>query len=465
MGHCIQSRVSCQLSDDLKKIDECDGLPFENLLSTDVVRGVLQRLGIDFRERIYSPWVTLWAFLSQVISQEGTCEDAVLRVAAYRSANGKSQCSGETTSYCAARSSLPEELYSELTRQIGQQLDNQARKAWLCRGRHVKLVDGSTLTMTDTEANQEEFPQSSNQEPGVGFPLARIVVVLSLAVGSLLEAAIRASKGKKTGETTLFRELWSCFNPGDIVLADCLYDSYRDIAQLRERSVDVLFGMKQSRQRDFRRGRQLGKNDHIVMWTKPQFDKSRIDRATWEALPASMEMREVSVRVKRKGHRARTITLVTTLLDAELYPAKELADLFRQRWNCEIDLRSIKTHLGMHHLACKSPEMIRKEFWTYLLAYNLIRVRMAQASAIHGVVPRELSFMSAKKTIQSFSPIISVSSPLQARALVEAMLHYISRHRVGKRPGRSEPRAVKRRAQKHKLLTKPRHEARKALTC
>jgi hypothetical protein len=283
-------------------------------------------------------------------------------------------------------------------------------------------------------------------------------------VGTVLECAIGPCRGKRTGEQSLFRQLWDAFQPGDIVLGDCLYDAYRDIAQLKTRGVDTLFGKKQSRLADFRTGRKLGPNDHVVTWTKPRYDANRFEnRAEWEALPAEIEMREVRLHVRRPGHRTRTIIIVTTLLDAELYSATALTDLFARRWHCELDLRSLKQVLGMRRLRCQTPAMVRKELWVYLLAYNLLRVRMAQAAAVHGVPPRNLSFTAAKTHIHNFAIHMNMASPSDCLRLEADLLKAIASCRVGERPGRKEPRAVKTRQKKYSHLTQPRAQARQRL--
>jgi len=464
MGHCSKSDACRRVPATLEQLEQSEGLPFEQLLSREMITDMLERLNVQFRDRLYSPYVTLWAFLSQVSDRCGTCQSAVLRVAAFMKARFGKHCSSETTSYCEARQRLPLPLLEGLTRETGQGLDREAPTEWLWHDRRVTIVDGSTASMPDTPDNQAEFPQSTNQKEGLGFPVARIVVLLSLSVGTVLDAAMRGTHGKLTGELSLFREMHASIHPDDIVLGDRLYDSYRDIAEIRQSDADAVFGMKQSRNCDFRQGRKLGKNDHVVTWEKPPFDRSRIDRATWESLPDEMEMRELSVTVRRKGFRSRTITIVTTLLDARQYPADDLADLFRLRWNCELDIRALKTHMGMHEFRCKTPEMVRKEFWAYLLAYNLIRIRMAQAGAIYGVPPREMSFTTAKEAVAIYSDLMLLADDRLQAELVDDMLHHIASHRVGKRPGRVEPRAVKRRKSKHSHLTKPRAQARKELT-
>ena len=465
MAHRTKHGGLRQVQLDGHELEKAEGLPFRDLLSEDRIREELSRVGVQFRDRIYTPMVCLWAFLSQVMDgKEASCQKAVSRVLADRVQQGKPACSPDTSSYCEARARMPEKIISGLARETGQKLDEQAPDEILWQGRHVKIVDGSTFTMADTVENQKAYPQSRNQKAGLGFPIARIVVFLSLAVGTVLECAIGAARGKKTGEQSLFRAAWNVLKSGDIVLGDRLFDAYRDIAQLRDRSVDSLFGMKQSRKVDFRQGHQLGPCDHVVAWHKPKYDANRFEnKAEWDALPDTMEIRETRIKVRRKGYRTRTVVIVTTLLDATIYSAKDLTDLFAMRWHCELDLRSIKRSLGMHHLRCKTPEMIRKEMWTHLLAYNLIRVRMAQAAVVHGLTPRNLSFSAAKSLIQEFSTLLKKAREPEVARIEGELLKAIAKCKVGNRPGRKEPRAVKKREQKYSYLTKPRAQARKGL--
>jgi hypothetical protein len=465
MANCTNQSMCGHVQLERERLESSARLPFRDLLSETRIQTALERAGVEFRDRIYSPMVTLWAFLSQLMSRkDSSCRDAVSRVLADRVARRQKACSMETTSYCEARRRLPEEVISGLTREMGRELHRQAPPEWLWKGRRVQIVDGSTATMDDTQENQDEYPQSRNQKAGLGFPILRFVVLLSLAVGTVLECAVGACRGKKTGEQSLFRQTWEALETGDIVLGDRLYDAYRDIALLKARGIDVVFGKKQSRHCDFRCGRRLGKDDHVVTWKKPKYDASRYDsKEEWMSLPEEMRIREIRVMVSRKGYRTRTIMVVTTLLDAELYSAQDVTDLFAQRWHCELDLRSIKQALGMRHLHCRSPEMVRKELWTYLLAYNLIRVRMAQAAAVHGVVPRTLSFTAAKTLLDNFAPHLETARGAEHQRIEAEMIDAIVRCRVGNRPHRKEPRAVKKRPQTHPYLTKPRTQARKQL--
>ena len=457
--------VSQQVQSEVQKDRESEGLPFRDLLSEERILEALANAGVEFRDRIYTPMVTLWAFLSQVMDgKESSCQKAVSRVLADRVERHKPACSPDTSSYCAARARLPEKAIADLARETGQKLDQKVDENLLWKGRHVAIVDGSTYTMADTEENQKEYPQSSSQKAGLGFPMARIVVFLSLAVGTVLECAMGAARGKKTGEQSLFRATWNVLKSGDIVLGDCLFDAYRDIAQLKDRSVDSVFGKKQSRKVDFRHGQQLGPHDHVVTWHKPKYDANRFSsKAEWDALPDTLSMREIRIKVRRKGYRTRTIMIVTTLLDATIYSAKDLTELFAMRWHCELDLRSIKRSLGMHHLRCKTPEMVRKEMWTHLLAYNLIRVRMAQAAVVHGLKPRNISFSAAKSLIQEFAKPLKKARGAEVARIEGELLKAISKCKVGNRPGRKEPRAVKKREKKYSYLTKPRAKARKGL--
>ncbi len=467
MAQRIKASTLCQVQSELQTLKAGEGLPFQGLLDEQRITDALAQAGLTYRERVYTPQTTLFAFLSQVLAGKGgTCQEAVSRILAERVAKGQSPCSPQTTCYCQARRRLPEDALAPLTRHAGQELDRAAPDAWLWKGRHVAIVDGSTAEMTDTPENQAEYPQSRSQRPGLGFPMLRLVVLISLAVGTVLECAVGPCRGKKTGEPNLFRPLWSVLQPGDIVLGDCLYDAFRDIALLKARGVDTLFGKKQSRRVDFRRGRTLGPDDHVVTWQKPAYDAGRFEsRREWESLPDELEMREVRRTLRRDGFRPRMIIIVTTLLDGECYSAAELIELFGLRWHCELDLRSIKQALGMVRLKCKTPDMVRRELWVYLLAYNLVRTRMAQAAVVHELLPRTLSFTAAQTHLHYFGMAMQGLASRDWARLEAALLKAIASHAVGARPGRQEPRAVKKRRQKYSYLRKPRNKARQRLAC
>jgi hypothetical protein len=262
----------------------------------------------------------------------------------------------------------------------------------------VQLVDGTTVSMPDTPENQEAYPQAHTQKEGLGFPVARVVVLLSLATGMLTDMAMGPYAGKATGETALLRQLPDGFEPGDILLADRYYCSYFMIALLMERGIDFVMRIHQLRKVDFRWGRRLGKGDHIVQWKLPQKPKW-MEQQVYDRMPASIEVREVHVRVSEPGFRTESFVVVTTLTDATTYTEEDIAELYHARWQAELDIRAIKITMGMDVLRCKTPEMVRREMWACILAYNLIRQTMLQSAQETGMCPRALSFTAAMQSI------------------------------------------------------------------
>ena len=431
------------------------GLFFAGLLSED---RILQAFG-DARWKcqgwVYTPAVTVWTFLSQCLSPDHSCRDAVARLMAWRLARGMRPCSPETGAYCTARGQLPEEACSQLARETGRQVDDAAPADWRWLGRRVLNVDGSTIKMPDTEANQAEYPQQSSQARGCGFPIARIVVIFSLAVGSVLDAAIGKYQGKQTGENSLFRTLHNTLRHGDVVLADRYFSGWFDIALLQQQGADVVIRKHQLRRTDFRLGVRLGPDDQLVCWRKPA-RPDWMSHEQYHALPEILSMREVRIRVTQRGFRTRNLVVVTTLLDSDQYPASEIAALYRRRWQAEIHLRSLKIVLQMDHLRCKTPERVRNEFYMHLVGYNLIRELMATAAFRAGVSPWTISFKGALQTISNLAPLLT--SRITTTEWCETLLDAIAAHEVGNRPDRVEPRVVKRRPKPYKLMKRPRHE-------
>jgi hypothetical protein len=433
-------------------------LPFLKLLTHDTVAQACRRCHHPWRDRLYTPWITLGLFLSQVLADDHSCDDAVARFQKFRSDQGLPAVAAETTSYCQARQRLPEALTWDLVRRTGQAVQGRAEDAWLFHGRSVQIVDGSTVTMPDTPANQAVYPQLGSQTPGAGFPIARLLVVFSLAVGTVFEAALGPYQGKQTGEQALLRQILDQFRPGDIVLADRFPGSYWAIAALQARGVDLVVRLHQARVADFRRGRRLGREDHLVTWTKPAHVPEWMSRAEYDAMPAKLTVRELRVHVRDRTKRVRDLVLVTTLADAATYPAEELGGLFRRRWHAELDLRALKTEMQMEMLRTTSPEMVRKEVAIHLLAYNLIRGLMAEAARAGAVEPRTLSFKGALHTVRSFEAV-HLYDPARIAADLPRLLELIVAKRVGDRPDRYEPRAVKRRPKPYPRLTMPRRAA------
>jgi hypothetical protein len=441
---------------------QADGLAFADVLPAERVEQALREEGAVWRDVVYSPLLTLWAFLGQVISTDGSCRAAVARVLAWLVSRGERPCTPKTDPYCKARQRLPESLFRRLTRETGRTVHAQAPEDWRWKGRRVKVADGTTVSMPDTPANQAAYPQLSSQRPGVGFPIARLAVIFCLACGTALDAALGRYQGKRTGETALLRSLEEAFEPDDVLLVDRYFSGYFDIAWWQERRVDVVVRLHQRRHFDLRRGRRLGPDEHVVTWSRPQRPEW-MDEATYDAMPATLELREIRVRVAEPGFRTKNLVVVTTLRDAHEYAADEIADLYRMRWHAELDLRCLKTTLGMDVLRCLSPEMIRKEVWAHLLAYNLIRTVMAQAAEAGGFTPRELSFKATLQTMAAFAERLLDAEAVTAAELHTWLLLAIGAHQVGDRPGRSEPRARKRRPKPYPLLTRPRNEARTQL--
>jgi len=437
-------------------------LPFTNVLSEQIVSQALTAIQTIWMDRIYSPLVTLWVFLGQVLSADHSCRAAVARLIAHRISRGQNPCSSETGAYCQARKRLPEKFFSEVARQTGRALEANVDPKWLWKGRRVHVFDGSSVSMPDTPANQRAYPQPDTQKPGLGFPLARIAVVFSLACGAVLDLAIRRYAGKGQSELAMLRTLWNLFHPGDVVLADRLMCSWVDMVMLKNRGVDTVTALCR-RKGDFRRGKRLGNGDHIVQWSKPRKPRS-IDQKTYNSLPEFLTVRETRVRVEQAGFRTQMIIVVTTLLDTEEITRDDLAQLYRARWNAELDLRSLKRTMQMEILRCKTPELVRKEIWTHLLAYNLIRTIIAQAATKHGIEPRSISFKGTIQTLEAFQPVIAIQGQLNLgfrMNLYQQLLDAIVIHRVADRPDRFEPRLRKRRPKHYGFLRKPRHQTKR----
>ena len=436
---------------------------FAGLLDPALVQDALKNEHAQWRDGgVYSPLVTLWTFLGQVLCPDGSCRAAVARLIAALVARGEAPCSAQTGPYCKARQRLPMGVLERLTRQSARALEADADESWLFKGRPVRLIDGTTVSMPDTKKNQQVFPQNPAQKPGLGFPIARLVAVISLATGAVLDLAIGPYLGKQTGETALFRLLWDALVAGDIVLGDRCFSSFFGIAPLIQRGVDGVFRMHQCRKIDFRRGRRVGVLDHVIFWPKPACP-GWMTPEIHDQFPAEIAVREVRIQVDQAGFRVAELVLVTTLLDPVAFTKEDLAELYRRRWEVEVDLRSIKVGMGMDVLRCKTPDMVVKEIWAHLLASNVVRSEMARAARQAAVKPRRLSFQGALQAIRAFDAMLRGARGSRRREWENARRQAIASHRVGNRPGRCEPRAVKRRPKQHRLLTTTRDAARKAL--
>lgn len=445
-----------------------EGLPFASILSEERIEQVFDDADVSFAQDeenpVYTPAVTLWAFLSQVLfkAEHRSCLAAVSRVMTFLVAIGAKACSKNTGAYCRARAKIPTAVIRQLTTESATSAEKNLPEDFLWLGRHVTLVDGFTFSMPDTVKNQEEYPQPSAQKPGIGFPLARCVILLSLATGMARDLEIGPYSGKETGEMALLRKLLAGLQSGGILLADRYYCSYFMIALLQELGVDFVVRLHQHRTADFRRGDRLGPDDHLVTWPRPSQPKW-MDDETYARMPKTIDVREVKVHVKQPGFRVKSFVVVTTLVNDQAYTVDDIRELFRERWLVELDIRALKCTVGIDVVRCQTPEMVRKEIWCALLAYNLIRQTMLQAARKGDLSPRDLSFTHALQTIAASWVVMALLPLALQEALIAAALKGLREPLVGRRPDRIEPRAIKRRPKPHYRLMKPRAEARTEL--
>ena len=403
----------------------------------------------EHRERLFPPTETLSMFVAQVLSADGSCQQAVDAAMVKRLIAGLAAGSTATGAYCKARARLPVAMISTLARECGDIVANEAPGWWLWRGRRVVLVDGATVTLADTEENQAAYPQPSSQKTGLGFPLARLVALVCLGSGVVRDVAVGPCAGKGSDELTRLRDILDTLQAGDVLVGDALYATYFLLAELIAGGVDGVFEQHGARRRstDFTQGTALGVRDHLIELAKPAEKPDWMSQHEYDQAPGTLKIRECEVGGK---------ILVTTFLDPKQTPKGALKALFRQRWHVELDLRNIKTTLGMQHLRCRTPEMAYKELWVYMLAYNLIRLLMAQSALLADQIPRQLSFKHATQIWLAWQQ--QCGDP-EDGACFHGILILIAQPRVGLRPGRIEPRALKRRPKPFALLTEPRASA------
>jgi hypothetical protein len=441
------------------------GLPFADVLSPEFIRQAFaEENGLFAQDKLFSTQIVLWAFLAQTLrdGKGAACSQAVADIAAYMQQTGQPIPSGDTGDYCRARAKLNLAALRRLVVDAARQMARSAQTTWLWKGLHAKLVDGFTFTMADTPANQEPFPQLTSQAVGVGQPIARACVVLSLATASVCDAAIGPYAGKETGETALLRQILETFRDNDVIVFDRYYCSYMMMALLVARGLHVCARLHQGRTSDVRRGRRLGPGDHLITWTRPA-KPAWMSQEEYETIPETLTLREVRFDVTVPGHRPKTLTVVTTLTDPEQYSTEDIAELYGFRWNAELDIRQIKQSLHLDFIPCKSPEMVCAQVWVTLLAYNLIRKVMATAASVHDKQPRRLGFVLACQTVLSSWMMLSTGLCRDGRGLCRMALAQIAAHEVGKRPGRIEPRVLKRRRHRYPLMQRSRRELREEL--
>ena len=449
-----------------------------SLISDERIAQIFAEQGISFGQEddaVYTPAVTLWGLLSQVLFKEEqrSCLAAVVRIAALWQALGRTVSSTNTGAYCRARKQITGEVLRKISGEIaswaldqrGQTVDGGGQvappdagigPASEYAGGRLVIVDGFTVTAADTQANQAEYPQNPKQQAGLGFPILRGVVLTCLRTGLLLDADVGPYSGKGTGETALLWKLLDVLRPGDLLVADSYYCTYWLLAECRRRGVEVVMRNHHLREDAPAAARRLLKGQCIATWNCPPRPEW-MEEATYETMPASLEVRLVQSRNEQAGQRTEKLTIATTLLDHKQYPAAWLAGIYRGRWRVELDLRAIKCTLGMDILRAKTPTMVRTELWSCLLVYNLLRESLLHAAQHSGRACRSLSLTA---TLQLFGNLW-LSNAIRGvdAGLRDLFFEHQITIKVGHRPGRNEPRANKRRPKILQLLTKPRHEA------
>ena len=411
--------------------------------------------GAHSRNRVFSKQNTFWAFLSQVLDAEGGCKEVVLKFQAFVAKSSGKPMACSTSAYCQARKNLDESWLSAIFKSLSQQLCHAVCKTRL-QGRRVIVVDGTGLSMPDTLKNQEEWPQQKNQKLGCGFPQAALCACFNLENGALLSYALG---NKKSHELPMLRQQQSTFKKGDIFLGDKGFCSYYDQSTFKDKGVDSVVTLARRKPVSVANATQvIGENDLLIKWEKPKYNKaSAYSKADWTSLPETLPLRQIKVSVSQTGFRVKAFYIVTTLLDAVLYPADEIADLYFERWDVELFFRDIKTTMDMDVLRCKSPDMVRKEIMMHLIAYNCIQSLIAEAVSHGGGKVRRISFKGSLQAVRLWSMQLTQNISIRKRHdLIRLLYQIIARNVVLERPGRSQPRAVKRRPKPHRLLTEPR---------
>jgi putative transposase len=443
---------------------QTNGLPLDDVLTADDVVTAFADADADCRGAatvIFTPLLTLWAFLGQLLHSDHSCRAAVLRVIVLCAALERPIPASDTAAYCRARARLPTAALRRLATHLGRQLESHAPKDWLWQGHHVKLVDGSTSSVPDSPANQHAFPPRRSRR-GISYPLIRWVCLVSLATAAVLDFNYGPYQGKQTGELALFRPLQSSLQAGDVLLADRYFCTWFTFALALRQGVDVVARLHASRNQDFRVGIRYGRGERLMFWDRPPRPEW-LDEATYQSLPRYLEVREILVHVVQPGRRTRRLIVATTLLDRRRYNREAVAELYSARWQVELDIRALKVNLGLGELRCQSPDMVAKEIWGGLLAYNLVRKVGCQVASLQGLRPRQISFSACRQALCAGLKQRLLDDTTQRVRVGTALLARLGQEQVGNRPGRVEPRAVKRSGKGYPRLRQARARARARL--
>jgi hypothetical protein len=410
------------------------------------------------RRRVFSKTNTFWAFFSQVLDADGGCQEVVRKMQALAASRSLPSPSASTSAYCQARAKLEISELETILSQTARSLHDQGRtERW--KGRRVVVVDGTGLSMPDTAENQAVWPQTRGQKPGCSFPQATVCACFCLHTGALLSHRMGS---RKNHELPLLRQQHDQFKPGDIFLGDKGFCSYYDVDQFQQLGVDSVISVGVRKPVEVASALAvLGHNDLLIQWPKPKWNKtSSYSKEDWQALPEKLTLRQIKVVVDNPGFRVQSFYIVTTLTDAQTYSAADIADLYYQRWDVELFFRDIKTTMGMDILRCRTPAMVRKEILMHLIVYNSIRLLMLNAANQTNVSPRRISFKASVQALRQWEPMLN-RNDLEARERMRLMVllrEAIAATIVLSRPGRSEPRCLKRRKKNFQSMTSPRHE-------
>jgi Transposase DDE domain len=437
-----------------QQFNQSVGLPWQEILPESRIEEILVEENIQYRNSVYTPIVTLWALLSQVLDPDKSLSNAVKRITAWVGAAGGECPSPDTGAYSKARQRFSESVLERLIPDTAESLEQTVALTDQWCGRRVRVYDGTTVLMSDTAANQADYPQHGNQKPGCGFPIAKLVVVFSLMTGAVVAACVSCFK---TSEMELSRVLYADLEPGDVALGDRAYGTFTDLALVQAQGADGVFRKHHARHSDFRRGKKLGIGDHAVRWHKPSKSPQHMSEEEFAQLPEFLDVREVSILLRRPGWRDLRIIIVTTLLDAKRYSAKQLGQLYGLRWQAaEVNLRHLKTTLGMEMLRAKTPQMVRKDLWAHLLAYNLLRTVMLQTAQSSKQALSRISLQATRQQFLQTIGLLAISGQAVRERLYRVLMQLVAKDLLPLRVFRSEPRVVKRRPKPFPRMNKPR---------
>lgn len=409
--------------------------------------------GLGSRKRIYTRKLTFWCFLWQTLQPDTACRAVVRKVQAEHETHRR-KIDESSSGYCQARARIPLALFQNGTEQSAQCADRMALNRVPGWNRPVKVVDATSFRTPDTPANQKRYHYPTGQKKGCGFPVMRALAIFSLASGAISQIVTAACY---TSEMVMLKSLWRTLLPGDIALGDRVYGCFIFLAAMPLQGVDVVARLSQGRNLDLRHAKKLGPHDWQTCFPKPPVPPDYMPPTEWKSLPANIPVRIIRLCLQIKGFRTRTLWIVTTLLDAQLYPATAICDLYLQRWQMELSFRDLKTTMGMESLRCRTPEMIEKELRVFLIAYNCVRALMAEAAITHALSRQRISFKGTIDSLRSFIPVMFRAVSKQARVRLHSrLLEILAADALPVRIDRSEPRAVKKRPKHYPLLTKPR---------